>query len=98
MAETSPIPVPLRLNPPGSLHWLQWEDDYVVFDEASGLTHQLDTPTAHVLMCIEDGATDMDSLISNWGANGADGYAVRDSLLFILEQLSRANLIDTCRE
>jgi PqqD family protein of HPr-rel-A system len=32
-----------------SLHWAAWNDEYVVFDEASGHTHQLDAIRAYVL-------------------------------------------------
>lgn len=92
------ISVQLRLNQTGFLHWLQWDDEYVVFDEASGLTHHLDAPTARALMCVEDGATDMDLLVEKWGASGSDADTVRAALPFILEQLTGANLIDVSRE
>lgn len=88
----------LRLNQIGSLHWLQWNNDYVVFDVASGLTHHLDAPTARALMCVEEGATDMDLLVEKWGASGSDADAVRAALPFILDQLTLANLIDMSRE
>lgn len=32
-----------------SLQWAGWNDEYVVFDEASGQTHQLDAVRAYVL-------------------------------------------------
>ena len=87
-----------RLNQVGSLHWLQWNDDYVVFNEASGLTHHLDAPTARALMCVEEGATNMDLLVEKWGASGTDIVAVRASLPFILDQLTGVNLIDMSSE
>lgn len=90
--------MPLRLNQIGSLHWLQWDNEYVVFDEASGLTHHLDAPTARALMCVEDGATNMDLLVEKWGASGSDVDAVCVGLPFILDQLTGANLIDMSRE
>lgn len=88
----------LRLNRTESLHWLHWDSEYVVFDEASGLTHQLDAPTARVLMCIEDGASNPDSLIDKGDMRGVDADAMRTALPFILDQLANANLIDISRE
>ena len=38
-----------------SLHWAGWNDEYVVFDEASGQTHQLDAVRAYVLHLLGDG-------------------------------------------
>ena len=32
-----------------NLHWASWNDEYVVFDEASGQTHQLDAVRAYIL-------------------------------------------------
>lgn len=88
----------LRLNQIGSLHWLHWNNNYVVFDEASGLTHHLDAPTARALMFVEEGATDMDLLVEKWSESGADVDAVRAALPFILDQLTLANLIDMSHE
>ncbi len=39
-----------------SLHWAGWSDEYVVFDEASGQTHQLDAVRAYALHLLSDGA------------------------------------------
>lgn len=88
----------LRLNQTGSFHWLEWDNEYVVFNEASGLTHHLDIPTARALMCVEEGATDMDLLVERWGASGSEVDVVLAALPFILEQLAGANLIDVSRE
>ena len=87
----------LRLNRPESLHWLHWDNEFVVFDEASGLTHQLDAPTAHALMCIENGAADQETLLHVWHGDGSDQDAARTALSFILDQLATANLIDASR-
>lgn len=89
--------MPLRLNRPDSLHWLHWDNEFVVFDEASGLTHQLDALTAHALMCIEDGATDLEALLHQWHVDGSDRNAARTALSFILDQLVGANLVDSSR-
>ena len=45
-----------RLNPASHLHWVCWEDEYVVFDESSGQTHQLDPVRAFVLHALSEGA------------------------------------------
>lgn len=84
----------LSLNRPAALHWLHWDNEFVVFDEASGLTHQLDAQTAHALMCIEDGTTDLEALLAQWHADDSDLDAKRTALSFIVDQLLRANLID----
>ena len=36
------------------LYWASWNDEYVVFDEASGQTHQLDAVRAYVLHLVSD--------------------------------------------
>lgn len=43
------------LLPGTKLHWAGWNDEYVVFDEASGQTHQLDAVRAYVLHLLGDG-------------------------------------------
>ena len=35
------------------LHWISWDDEYVVFDEGSGDTHLLDVLAAEVLKVLE---------------------------------------------
>lgn len=47
--------VQYRLRSGPSLHWATWHDEYVVFDEASGQTHQLDAVRAYVLHLLNDG-------------------------------------------
>jgi PqqD family protein of HPr-rel-A system len=42
------------LRSSGSLHWGAWNDEYVVFDEASGQTHQLDAVRAYVLHLLSE--------------------------------------------
>lgn len=41
--------VEYQVRPVVQLHWASWDDDYVVFDETSGQTHQLDAVRAYVL-------------------------------------------------
>lgn len=37
------------------MHWASWNDEYVVFDEGSGQTHQMDSVRAFVLDRLCDG-------------------------------------------
>lgn len=86
--------MPLRPSGSGSLHWLHWNDEYVVFDEASGLTHHLDAATAFALMRIEAGATHAEMLADMSEAFLADTETADSRLTFILQQLARADLIE----
>jgi PqqD family protein of HPr-rel-A system len=84
-----------RTNPASVLHWRQWDDEYVVFNEVAGQTHVLDTLTACALLCIESGATDLPALVSDVITHtelSAD--SVTKALPFVLEQLSQAALVD----
>ena len=42
-----------RLNPVVRLSWVAWNDEYVVFDETSGQTHQMDPLRAYVLNALD---------------------------------------------
>ena len=44
-----------RLNPQSSLHYRHWDHEWVVFDEASGQTHEMDTIAAAAVMQCEGG-------------------------------------------
>ena len=41
------------LHPLASLHWRQFEGDWLVYDDLSGDTHMMDTLGAAVLTCLE---------------------------------------------
>lgn len=43
-----------QLHALAAFHWAGWNDEYVVFDEASGQTHQLDAVRAFVLNQLVD--------------------------------------------
>jgi PqqD family protein of HPr-rel-A system len=43
------------LRPLTRLHWRRFDDEFIVFDEGSGYTHQLDALTAVALLCLEEG-------------------------------------------
>lgn len=42
-----------QINGLVTLHWRDWNGEWVVFDVGSGQTHQMDTLTATVLMLLE---------------------------------------------
>lgn len=44
-----------RVRPVCRLHWACWNEEFVVFDEASGQTHQLDPIRAFVLQLLTEG-------------------------------------------
>jgi PqqD family protein of HPr-rel-A system len=58
-----------RINPALILHWACWDDEYVIFDECSGQTHQIDPSRAFVLNTLCDG-------IKSFGALHADLAAI----------------------
>lgn len=51
-----------RLDRRAELHWRCLDDEWVVFEAASGDTHHLDTISAAVLMCLEADPLDLDGL------------------------------------
>jgi PqqD family protein of HPr-rel-A system len=51
-----------RLERRSKLHWRRLDDEWVVFEAASGDTHHLDTISAAVLMCLEADPLDLDGL------------------------------------
>lgn len=46
--------VEYQLRSVARLHWACWDDEYVVFDETSGQTHQLDPLRAFVLHLLSE--------------------------------------------
>jgi PqqD family protein of HPr-rel-A system len=50
------------------LHWVFWDDEYVVFDEGSGDTHLLDFLTAEVLKVLEQSRGDVPALVGRVAA------------------------------
>jgi PqqD family protein of HPr-rel-A system len=54
-----------RLNPVAQLHWVGWDDEYVVFEESSGQTHQLDAFRAFVLNSALEGEIQVSDLLAD---------------------------------
>lgn len=51
-----------RLRSFAKFHWACWRNEYVVFDEVSGQTHQLDAVRAFLLNHLGDGPKTSDEL------------------------------------
>jgi PqqD family protein of HPr-rel-A system len=54
-----------RLNAVAQLHWVGWDGEYVVFEESSGQTHQLDAFRAFVLNSAVEGDIQVDGLLAD---------------------------------
>ena len=58
------FPVPgYRLRSCTRLHWTSWNDEYVVFDETSGQTNQLDAVRAYVLHLLSEAVHTHDGVL-----------------------------------
>lgn len=57
-----------QLNPLVALHWRCWDDEFVVFDDGSGQTHQLSPLTAASLMMLELASAEKSELVSRVSA------------------------------
>ncbi len=87
----------IQLRAQVSLHWRRWDDEFVVYDEASGRTHQLDALNACVLLSLEEGSLDDARLADMVAAElGCAPEALSGALPGVIEQLLRADLIETC--
>lgn len=51
-----------QLNELAVLHWRQWQDEWVIFDESSGQTLVADALMAACLMALEGGAVSLAEL------------------------------------
>jgi len=89
----------LRLNPAVDLHWRHWEPDWVVFDVASGNTHQMDGLTACALLCLEAGPLDANALVGEIEAvTSLSEVSIRPALFGVIDQLTRLGMVDTVPE
>ena len=89
----------LQLNPAVDLHWRQWDADWVVFDAASGCTHQMDELTAFALSCLEEAPRTEEALVAEVAeATSLPGGKIAVALKPVLEQLTHLGLIETLQE
>lgn len=80
------------------LHWAGWDDEFVVFNESSGQTHQLDALRAFVLnLLVESPRTWDEALTEVHAALSSDNTAsqVADALSAALAAFKQHGLVDT---
>jgi len=84
------------LNPLSTFSWRRWGDEWVIFDQASGDTHQLEPIAAVMVMCFETGPRDLPALTAEVAAElelPADGR-LSNKLAEIVDQLIHLGLIE----
>lgn len=85
-----------RLAPLTELRWRRWGDEWVVYDIASGDTHQMDTLTAVTLGSLETQPYDLSELAEqvSMELEISDIAKVEMVLAEILERLGKLGLIE----
>ena len=58
-----------QLNKLTALHWLEWDDEWTVFDVGAGQTHQMNTLTAAALMTLESSPLSLSQLATEVSAD-----------------------------
>lgn len=78
------------------LYWRCWNDDYVVFDETSGHTHQLDPVRAFVLNLLGSSPQSFGAILEELSSIPvlADEHQLPDRLLAILKELNTLGLVE----
>ena len=82
----------LRTNTKSQLHWREWNDEFIVFDLATGRTHLLDAMTAGVLLCLENGRKSQGELMSELSESIPE-VVITNLLPSILIELVKSSLI-----
>jgi len=88
-----------RLESKTELHWRHFDGEWVVFDTASGDTHQLDSLAAAILMCLEAEQQDSGQLTQVIAAELRlpSDTALRQRIDELLEQLVGLGLVEPAR-
>lgn len=85
-----------RLAPDAKLLWRRWDDEFVVFNDASGDTHLLETVSGTLLQRIAEGPVDQETLCGL--AAKTLGVAAEevdpDSVERVVDELRRLGLVD----
>lgn len=78
------------------LYWRCWSDEYVVFDETSGHTHQLDPVRAFVLNLLGASPQTFGVILEELSGVPAlaEVHQLSDRLLAILNELSTLGLVE----
>lgn len=76
------------------LHWRHFDGDWIVFESASGATHQLTPLSAFVAHALEDGPTGTDTLAEQAAAaiGSTDPQAVRAAVREVLGQFRKLGI------
>lgn len=79
-----------RLHPLAGLEWRPLGDEWVVFDNGSGLTHAMDPVRAAVLTCFEEQPHDVEALVAalraSFGLQQPDAGSVEQVIAELLAQ------------
>jgi PqqD family protein of HPr-rel-A system len=76
------------------LHWASWDDEYVVFDERSGQTHQLDALRAYVLHTLSERSKSVDMLDAELTELTPQGAVWDKALANILDEFQALGLVE----
>jgi len=85
-----------RLRTVCRLHWKSWNDEYVVFDETSGQTHQLSSVHAFVLHLLTENPHTQSPLVSALllAIPSADAFTLTEQVQSVLRELESSGLVD----
>lgn len=85
-----------RVHPLSKLHWVNWGDEFVVFCESSGQTHQLDSVRAFVLNFLGADAHSFEAILTELATVPvlADVPQLLELLKTILNEISTHGLVE----
>ncbi len=83
-----------RLNPLAKLSWRHFDGEWVVFDEASGLTHAMSPLHAAVLTCLERASHDDVALARALASEFDVEPSQRSSVQQVIEELNAQGLVE----
>jgi len=85
-----------RLTSPKGLLWRDWGDDAVVYNPASGNTHRLPAPAAHVLRSLQAQPASVDDLVAELTAWVPERQSdLRAWVSALLGELERVGLVES---
>lgn len=84
-----------QLSPGVRLHWRHFDDDWLVYEAASGRTHLLNALSAFVAQSLEDGAASLDAIAeeARMAMGATDPSAARDAVADVLRQFRALGLV-----
>ncbi len=88
-------PVKYQLRPAVRMHWASWNDEYVVFDETSGQTHQLDAVRAFVLDFLGESPSDLFNIAAELTKSLAISSSCASELIaLIIQEFQTIGLVE----